>query len=106
MTYPIVEVLTFDGCPHGEPALELVRRVVGELGVAADVRRIDVSDPEAAAAHRFLGSPTIRVNGRDIEPGANERFEFVLSCRVYRTHSGVSGQPDDQWLRDALTDAA
>ena len=51
---------------------------------------------------RFLGSPTIRVNGRDIEPGADARSEFTLACRVYRTDSGFSGQPDDRWLRDAL----
>jgi hypothetical protein len=102
----VVEVLTFDGCPHGEPALELVGRMVRELGVDAEVRRVDVSGPEGAAAHRFLGSPTIRVNGRDVEPGANERSDFVLSCRVYRTDSGLSGQPNEQWLRDALNDAA
>ncbi len=104
MTNPVVEVLTFEGCPHAEPALELVKRVVSELGVGADVRRIDVPDPQAAAAHRFLGSPTIRVNGSDVEPGANDRSDFVLSCRVYRTRSGFSGEPDEQWLRDALTD--
>jgi hypothetical protein len=46
------------------------------------------------------------VNGRDVEPGANERSDFALSCRVYRTDAGVSGQPDEQWLRDAFTQAA
>lgn len=102
MTSPLVEVLTFEGCPHAEPALELVRRVVAAAGVAATVRRVDVPDADAAAAHRFLGSPSIRVNGRDIEPGAGERAEYVLSCRVYRTGSGLQGEPDERWLRDAL----
>ena len=106
MTHPVVEVLTFEGCPHAEPALELVKRVVSELGVGVDVRRIDVPDPAAAAAQRFLGSPTIRVNGSDVEPGANDRSDFVLSCRVYRTDAGLSGEPDERWLRDALADAA
>ena len=105
MTNPVVEVLTFEGCPHAEPALDLVKRVVNELGVGADVRRVDVADPQAAAAHRFLGSPTIRVNGSDVEPGANERADFALSCRLYRTESGFSGQPDEQWLRDSLTES-
>jgi hypothetical protein len=102
MTGPRVEVLTFEGCPNAAPALELVERIVDELGVAADVRRIDVPDPEAAAAHRFLGSPSIRVNGQDVEPGASERSDYVFSCRVYRTGTGLSGQPDEQWLRAAL----
>lgn len=104
MSEPLVEVLTFEGCPHAEPALELVKRVLAESGISAKVRRVDVPDPEAAAAHRFLGSPTIRVNGHDIEPGAGagERDEYVLSCRVYRTQSGLKGEPDERWLRDAL----
>jgi hypothetical protein len=101
---PLVEVLTFEGCPHAEPALELVRRVIAETGIGATVCRVDVPDPEAAAAHGFLGSPTIRVNGYDIEPGAGtgERDEYVLSCRVYRTRSGLKGEPHERWLRDAL----
>jgi hypothetical protein len=99
---PRVEVLTFEGCPHAEPALALVRRVIAESGIAARVRRVDVPDADAAAAQRFLGSPTIRVDGRDIEPGAAERYEYVLSCRVYRTQSGLKGEPDERWLRDAL----
>jgi hypothetical protein len=102
MSGPLVEVLTFEGCPHAEPALDLVRRVVADAGVAATVRRVDVSDPEAAMALRFLGSPTIRINGRDIEPGAGERNEYVLSCRLYRTENGLRGEPHERWLRDAL----
>ena len=105
MSAPVVEVLTFEGCPHAEPALELVKRVLADSGVGATVRRVDVPDAEAAAAHRFLGSPTVRVNGRDIEPGITERDQYVLSCRIYRTDSGLTGEPDEQWLREALSAA-
>ena len=75
------------------------------LRVGATVRRVDVPDADAAEAQRFLGSPTIRVNGRDIEPGVAERDQYVLSCRIYRTEDGFRGQPDEQWLREALTAA-
>ena len=105
MSEPLVEVLTFEGCPHAEPALELVKRVLADRGVGATVRRVDVPDAEAAAAKRFLGSPTIRVNGRDIEPGVAEHDQYVLSCRIYRTDSGITGEPDEQWLREALSAA-
>ncbi len=98
-------MLAFAGCPHAEPALELVQRVLAERRISATGRRIDVPDAESARARRFLGSPTIRVNGADIEPGAEKRHEFVLSCRIYRTEHGVQGQPDERWLREAL-DAA
>ena len=105
MSAPLVEVLTFEGCPHAEPALDLVKRVLADSGVGATVRRVDVPDSEAAVAQRFLGSPTIRVNGRDIEPGVVERDQYVLSCRIYRTDSGITGEPDEQWLREALSAA-
>jgi hypothetical protein len=101
-----IEILTFDGCPNWEPAIALVSGVVAEVGADADVRVIDVPDAEAAERTRFLGSPTIRVNGRDIEPGADGRSDFVLSCRVFRTGSGLTGQPDPRWLREALATAA
>lgn len=97
-----VEVLLFEGCPNAEPARELVERVAAELNLAPEVRFVVVPDAEAAERMRFLGSPTIRVNGRDIEPGADERSDYALSCRVYRTATGVSGRPDDDWLRVAL----
>ena len=57
---PLIEVLTFDGCPHAEATRELIARVVAELEAEADVVVVDVPDQEAAATHRFLGSPTVR----------------------------------------------
>ena len=97
-----IELLTFEGCPNAQSARELVERVVAESRVEAEIAYVDVPDPEAAERLRFLGSPTIRVDGRDIEPGADERTEYVLACRIYRTEQGSAGVPDDRWLRDAI----
>jgi hypothetical protein len=106
VTQPRVEILYFDGCPNHEPARALVERVATELRVEPLIELVEVVDPDSAANLRFLGSPTIRVDGRDVEPGADERYEFVLSCRVYRTERGLAGQPDEAWIREALTGAA
>ncbi len=97
-----VEVLTFEGCPNAQSARELVERVVAESRVEAEIAYVNVPDPEAAERLRFLGSPTIRVDGRDIEPGADARTEYVLACRIYRTEQGTAGVPDKRWLRDAI----
>lgn len=97
-----VEILTFEGCPNGAPAQELVAEVARELGVEAAIEVVDVPDPDAAERLRFLGSPTIRVGGRDVEPGAEARTDFVLSCRIYRTDAGTSGLPPRDWIRAAL----
>lgn len=99
---PLVEILYFDGCPNHEGARALVERVSRELGVDLELRLVNVADEEAAQRLRFLGSPTIRVVGEDVDPHAGERDDYVLSCRVYRTDSGFAGQPDERWVRDAV----
>lgn len=99
---PRVEVLYFDGCPNHESAVALVERVAAELGIRPEIRRVNIADPKDAARLRFLGSPTVRVGGRDVEPGADSRTDFVLSCRVFRTEQGFGGEPDERWVRDAL----
>jgi glutaredoxin len=102
MSRPQIDVLTFAGCPHARAALALVERLVSELELEASIRRIDVTSLEQAEAQRFLGSPTIRVNGSDIEPGAGKRTGYTLACRIYGTATGVRGEPDENWLRQAL----
>ena len=105
MTRPRVEILFFDGCPNHEAARALIERVAGELDVEPEIDLVNVPDPDAASALRFLGSPTVRVNGRDVEPGAEARGDFGFSCRVYRAEHGVAGQPDPVWIRKAFAEA-
>jgi hypothetical protein len=84
-----IEVLTFDGCPNAQAARALVDRVVAGLDVEAEVASIRVPDVDAAERLRFLGSPSIRVDGIDVEPGAADRTGYALACRVYDGHRPV-----------------
>jgi hypothetical protein len=102
---PRVEILYFEDCPNHEEARTLVERVAAELQIEPQIEIVDVVDADAARRLRFLGSPSVRVDGRDVEPGADARTEFVLSCRVYRRDGWFSGQPEEQWIRQALADA-
>jgi hypothetical protein len=99
---PLVEIFYFDGCPNHHPALAMVERVSRELGIEPEIRLVNVPDDETARQVRFLGSPTIRVDGQDVDPDTAERDDFGLSCRVFRTDSGIVGQPEERWVRDAL----
>jgi hypothetical protein len=101
-----IEVLTFDGCPNAQAAHVLVDRVVADLGVEAEVASIRVPDVDAVERLRFLGSPSIRVDGIDVEPGAAGRTGYALACRVYATASGPSNLPDEGWLRAALSESS
>jgi len=98
----MVEVLYFSGCPNYKPTLRLVREVLGELGLSVDIREVPVETAEEAQSRRFIGSPSIRVDGRDIEPEARGRRDFGLSCRMY----GDSGVPPKALLIEALREAS
>ena len=106
MRRPRVEILYFDGCPNHEAARELVEHVAAEVPVEPEIELVKVPDADAATTLHFLGSPTVRVDGRDVEPGADERRDFAFSCRVYRGEHGLGGQPDAAWIRSALMEVA
>jgi hypothetical protein len=100
---PRVEFLWWEGCPSHERALaELLdaMRAAGLDPESVDVRHVG-SEQEAARA-RFVGSPTIRIDGRDLQPPAADE-PFGLTCRVYRLRDGrYSPTPDPTDLRAAL----
>ena len=95
-----IELLYFDGCPGHEALLPRLRALAGE---AAEVELRRVETPEAAEAERFLGSPTVRVNGRDVDPGAAGRTDFGLTCRLYPAAGDDAHAPPDEWIARALS---
>ena len=98
----MIEILYFSGCPNHEPTVSLAREVLSELGLDAEIREVSVETAEEAETHRFVGSPSVRVNGKDIEPGAQERTDFGLSCRVYRG----GGVPPKELFLEAVREAS
>ena len=95
-----IEILYFEGCPNHEPATALAREVVRDLGLAAEIREVEVKEPEDAAKLRFLGSPSIRIDGADVEPSARSRTNFGFACRTY----DGEGLPRREMLVAALKD--
>ena len=65
-----IQVLMSPGCGHGARALELVLEVVGQSAPGSEIETISVATAEDAAQLSFPGSPTIRVDGYDIDPVA------------------------------------
>ena len=107
MSVPLIELLWWEGCPSWTHTLEDLRAAVTEAGLDPDrivVREID--DEAQADAERFVGSPTILVDGQDIQPPGEAELPG-LTCRVYRLRDGrISPTPDPADLREALGRAA
>lgn len=101
-----VELLYFDGCPTYKTALRDLEEVVKEEALDVRVILTKVESEDDARRLRFLGSPTVRVNGADIEPAANESTGFGLRCRIYRVEGRLLGSPSRDMLRRALKGAS
>lgn len=71
-----VKVLYTEGCANTPPTVQRIREVAAELGIPIALTQVLVSTPEEAEAHRFLGSPTVQVNGLDLDPAVRGVRDF------------------------------
>jgi hypothetical protein len=97
-----IELLYFDGCPNHEALLPHMRGLLARADVPARIELRRVETVEDAERERFLGSPTVRVGGRDVDPGAEGRDDYGMKCRLYATDEGLRGTPPDAWILDAI----
>jgi hypothetical protein len=100
-----VELLWWSGCPSWERAIALTRDEMTAAGLdPAELVVREIADDAQAARESFPGSPTIRIDGRDIQaPGDGPSG---LTCRVYRLRDGrISALPDPADVAAALAAA-
>jgi hypothetical protein len=95
-----IEVLYVPGCPNYQPAVERIQGVLASESVLDEIHGVPVSTEAQAMAFGFPGSPTIRINGEDVEP--NQTNTPGLACRLYANLSGV---PSEEVLRLAVSRA-
>ena len=96
-----IELLFFVGCPGHERLLLRLRARAEETRPELVLRAVDT--PEDAEAQRFLGSPTVRVNSRDVDRGAGQGSDYGHKCRIDRSADhGQSPVPPENWIRGAL----
>jgi hypothetical protein len=104
-----IRVLFFADCPNAAAAVRLVRSVVSDLaptvadGVAFDL--VEVRDLKEAGEQGFLGSPSVQIDGVDIE-AARRGDPPAFACRVYRDGARLSPTPPREMVADAIRRAA
>ena len=96
------ELYYFDGCPSYQQALDNLKEALELEGLPADVAMIRVESPDDAQAKRFIGSPTIRIDGVDVEGPAAEQKGYGFGCRIYADNGSTAGWPSVQRIRLAL----
>ena len=100
-----VSFLYYEDCPSYDLALERLREVMDEEGIPNEVEVIKVESEEQARKLRFVGSPTIRVDGQDIDPSSDSRY--ALTCRAYHlADDRISPLPSKDMIRRAFRPSA
>jgi hypothetical protein len=96
----VIEVLYVPGCPNHQAAIDRLRNALRSAAINAPIQEIAVTNDAVARQLKFPGSPTIRVDGRDVESNAQD--SYGLACRLYSNGTGV---PSMEALRRAVTGA-
>ena len=89
----------------GKEADEALKQAVEATGVAAEVVYVEVTDSEDAKTKKFLGSPSIRVNGVDVEYGEREPDEYQAGTRYYNTPAGWKPFPHARLIANTILEA-
>jgi hypothetical protein len=98
-----VEFLYDPDCPSHEEALARLREVMEEQHSVPNLVVEAMTSRDRVQKRRFLGSPTIRINGVDIDPGSEHRQDYALTCRAYVKADGrISPLPPRELIRDAF----
>ena len=97
-----IEFQYYEDCPSHDDALDRLKSVLAEEGIDAAIAVVKVETDEQAQALRFVGSPTILVDGQDIDPPGPDAY-YALTCRAYRLENGrISPLPSPDVIRRAL----
>ncbi len=100
---PRIEFFYCEDCPSHDTALERLREVVAHEGIDAPIEVILVESDADAQRYGFFGSPTIRVDGVDIDPLPDGIPQAALGCRAYSTPEGrISPLPPRELIAAAL----
>lgn len=99
-----IQFLYFEGCPSYKNGLENLKQALKELNLPEDFEMINVDSDEKTKEYQFIGSPTIRINGKDIDPRAREaKITGYRACRIYQTEEGIQGAPTVKMIKDFVS---
>lgn len=96
----VIEVFYVPGCPNHQAAMDQLRSVLRIASISVPIQEVAINDEATARQIKFPGSPTVRIDGRDVE--SNPQASYGLACRLYSNGSGV---PSIETLQRAVSTA-
>ena len=99
-----IEFLYFEGCASYKPALERLQKLLVDHKIESAIEMTAVESQQMAKTFKFPGSPTIRINGEDVDPHLESTLdkEYSRKCRVYNDNGALKGVPPVAWINSAI----
>jgi hypothetical protein len=98
-----IQFLYFDGCPSWQGGLKNLKHALTEMNLSDEaIEILNIKTDEEAKKYQFIGSPTIRVDGEDIDPAASDQITSRRGCRIYKTPEGIKGEPTVQMIKEFI----
>jgi hypothetical protein len=97
-----VELLHIPDCPNARIAARLLKEILHEHGLPQKIAEVSLTDFAQAEALAFPGSPTIRIDGKDVDPAFPEQRFRGLSCRTYIVDGKRQGFPSHAMISLAI----
>ena len=97
-----IELLYFEGCPYYQTTLKYLEEIIMEKKLDVMVKMVKIKNDGDAVKHKFLGSPTIRVNDQDIDSNAREKENSSMGCRLYLENGKLMELPSKKMIRHAI----
>ena len=97
-----IEFLYSKATGRSADAEEALRLALEATDPTIEVVYTEVDGMEDAKDKRFLGSPSIRVNGIDVEYGDREPDEYQAGTRYYNTPAGWKPFPHARLIANTI----
>jgi hypothetical protein len=98
-----IDFLFWEECPSYPDAWDRLQRILQEKGLNIKINRVRIRSDEEAKEWGFVGSPTILINGADIDLQGASNQPIGLNCRIYHTPEGrVTPLPPESLIRQAI----
>jgi thymidylate synthase len=97
-----IELYYFDECSSYKKAVENLEEALRLEGLEQDIEMVAVASEADAQVKRLIGSPSIRIDGVDLEGPEADDQGYGYGCRIYSENGGSAGWPSVERVRSAL----
>ncbi len=97
-----ISIYYIEGCPGVSAVTDNIKEIIAEEAVNAEINLICIETPEEAGRLQFTGSPTVRINGRDVDSNMKTIKNYGLRSRHYFINGKKSDNPSKNMIRDAI----